>query len=88
MQNVRAYKDLPTFQVAWELQGWRDTPEGGVQRDPASLPLMQGHSLLCHCLMTLARSLVYYGWIIVIETVPCQRLLHGSQSRAFPLVQK
>lgn len=51
-------------QMAREIQGWRDTLEGGQQGyrerglepGPASLPLMQGHSLLCHCLMTLASS--------------------------------
>lgn len=48
MQRGGAYKDLPTSQTAWEIQGWRDTPEGGQQgyreigleSGPASLPLM------------------------------------------------
>lgn len=55
---LRAYEDFPTSQIAWELQAWRDNPEGGLQgyreklgleSRSASLPLMQGHSsLLAH----------------------------------------
>lgn len=49
------YEDLPTSQIAWEPQAWRDNPAGGLQSyreklglesRPASLPLMQGRSPL------------------------------------------